>query len=92
MRRASPERPKADQPAGSIGDSRDRTASVKGKKKKKNEKKAKRALRKSRATEEIGKQEKKEGAAGLPSNLEKQTALDLLNNPEAKGRGLVDGY
>jgi hypothetical protein len=27
--------------------------------------------------------------AGLTSNLEKQSALNLLNNPEAKGRGLA---
>jgi hypothetical protein len=80
MRRASPERPKADQAAGSIGDSRDRTASAKGKEKKRNEKKEKRALQKSKAAKEISKQEKKEGAAGLTSNLEKQTALNLLNN------------
>ncbi len=40
---------------------------------------------------EASEQEREEGATGQTSGLEKQTALDLLNNPEAKGRGLVDG-
>ncbi len=92
MRRASPERPKVDQPAGGIEDSRNRATSAKGKEKKRSKKKEKRALRKGKVMKEVGEQEKREGAAGLTSNLEKQTSLDLLNNPEAKGRGLVDGY
>ncbi len=40
---------------------------------------------------EAGGQEREEGAMGQTSGLEKQSALDLLDNPEAKGRGLVDG-
>jgi hypothetical protein len=92
MRRASPERPKADQPAGGIEDSRNEAASAKGKEKKRNKKKEKKALKKSKVAKEASEQEKKEGAAGLTSNLEKQTAFDLLNHPEAKGRGLVAGH
>jgi hypothetical protein len=56
---------------------------------KRNKKKEKKALKKSKAAKGNGEQEGEKGAAGLTSNLERQTALDLLNNPEAKGRGLV---
>ncbi len=40
---------------------------------------------------EAGEQERKEGATDQTSELERQTAPDPVNNPEAKGRGLVDG-
>jgi hypothetical protein len=91
MRRASPERPKAGQPAKDRDNSKDEAASARGKKKKRNEKKEKKALGKSKMEKETCGQEREKGATGQASGLEKQTALDLLNNPEAKGRGLVDG-
>ncbi len=84
MRKASPERPKAGQPVGGRDNLSVEAASAKGKEKKKSKKKEKKALRKIK--------ERKEGAAGLACNVEKQAALDLLNNPEAKGRGLVAGH
>jgi hypothetical protein len=77
MRKASPERPKV--------------ATANGKGKKKNRKKERKALGKNTAEKEAGRREKKEEAAGLANGLEKKPALDLANNPEAKGRGLVDG-
>ncbi len=77
MRKASPERPKV--------------ATANGKGKKKNRKKERKALGKNTAEEEAGGQEKKEGAVGLANGSEKKSGLDLANNPEAKGRGLVDG-
>ncbi len=89
MRRASPERPKAGQPVEGRENSRNEAASAKGKEKKRNKKKEKKALKKSKAVKGASEREGEKGAAGLTSNLEKQTALDLLNNPEAKGRGLV---
>ncbi len=89
MRRASPERPKAGQPVDGRENSRNEAASAKGKEKKRNKKKEKKALKKSSAAKGASEREREEGAAGLISNLEEQTALDLLNNPEAKGRGLV---
>jgi hypothetical protein len=33
----------------------------------------------------------KEGAADLANGLKREPALNIANNPEAKGRGLVDG-
>ncbi len=92
MRKASPERPKAGQPVENRDNSKDEAAYAKGKEKKGNKKKEKKALKKSKVAKEASGQEKKEGAAGLPSSPEKQAALDLLNNPEAKGRGLVAGH
>jgi hypothetical protein len=66
-------------------------ATAKGKEKRRNRKKERKALEKSKAEKEAGGQEKKEGATDQASKLERQTAPDLVNNPEAKGRGLVDG-
>jgi hypothetical protein len=77
MKKASPERPKA--------------ATANGKEKKKNRKKERKVLGKNTAEKEAGGREKTEGAAGLANGLVKKPALDLANNPEAKGRGLVDG-
>jgi hypothetical protein len=77
MRKASPERPKV--------------ATANGKEKKKNRKKERKALGKNTAEKEAGGRERKEGATGLANSLEKKPALDLANNPEAKGRGLVVG-
>ncbi len=84
MRKASPERPKAGQRVENRDNSKDEAASAKGKEKKRNKKKEKKALRKSRVAKEASEQEREEGAAGRTSSLEKQTVLDLLNNPEAK--------
>jgi hypothetical protein len=89
MRKASPERPKAGQPVEGRGTSRSEAATAKNKEMKRSKKKEKKALKKSKAAKGNGEQEGEKGAAGLTSNPEKQTALDLLNNPEAKGRGLV---
>jgi hypothetical protein len=91
MRRALPERPKAGQPAKDRNNLKDGAASARGKKKKRNEKKEKKALGKSKMDKETSGQEREMGATGQANGLGKQTALDLLNNPEAKGRGLVDG-
>jgi hypothetical protein len=91
MRQASPERSKAAQLARDRGNSKDEATSARGKEKKRNKKKEKKASGKSKVEKEASGQERGEGAAGQAGGLEKQTALDLLNNPEAKGRGLVDG-
>jgi hypothetical protein len=45
----------------------------------------------SRTGKETGGQEKREKTTNQASRLVKQTAPDLANNPEAKGRGLVGG-
>jgi hypothetical protein len=89
MRKASPERPKAGQPAEGIENSRNEAASTKGQEKRRNKKKERKALKKSKAAKGASEREGEKGTAGLTNNLEKQSALDLLNNPEAKGRGLV---
>ncbi len=91
MRKASPERPKAGQPTKNRDNSRDKAASAKGKEKKRNKKKGKKVLGKSKAEKKAGGHEREKGVTDQTSGLEKQTALDLLNNPEAKGRGLIDG-
>ncbi len=91
MRKASPERPKAGQLAKNRDNSKDEAASAKGKEKKRNKKKEKKALGKSKVEKEASRQEREEGATGQTSSLEKQAVLDLLDNPEAKGRGLVAG-
>ncbi len=91
MRKASPERPKAGQPTKNRDNSKSEAATAKGKEKKRNRKKEKKALEKSKVEKEAGGQGKKEGATDQTSGLGQQTAPDLINNPEAKGRGLVDG-
>jgi hypothetical protein len=91
MRKASPERPKASRPTKDKGNSKSEAATAKGKEKKRNRKKEKKALEKSKAGEEAGRQEEKEGATGQTSWPERQTAPDPANNPEAKSRGLVNG-
>jgi hypothetical protein len=68
-----------------------KVASAKNRKTKRDKKKEKKALKKGKAAKEKGKQGGDEDAAGLTSNPEKRTAPDLLNNPEAKGRGLIAG-
>ncbi len=81
MRKASPERPKAGQPVEGIENSRNEAASARGQEKKRNKKKEKKALKKNKAAKGASEREGEKGAAGLTSNLEKQSALDLLNNP-----------
>jgi hypothetical protein len=88
MRKASPERPKADQLIEGEEDSRGKTAPAKGKDKKKNRKKA---LKESKAVAESGAQREEKSVAGLANNQGKQAAPNLLSNPEAKGRGLTTG-
>jgi hypothetical protein len=89
MRRASPERPKAGQPAGSMEDLRNEAASVRSQEKRRSKKKEKRALKKSKAAKEASKRGGARGTAGSADNTVRRSALDLLNNPEAKGRGLA---
>jgi hypothetical protein len=86
MRRASPERPKADQPVGSKEDPKGKAAPAKGKDKKKNRKKA---LKGNKVEAKGGAQEGEESTASLTSKRGKQAGPDLLSNPEAKGRGLI---
>jgi hypothetical protein len=71
--------------------SKGKVASAKNKKTKRDKKKEKKALKKGKAVKEEGKQGVDEDTASLTSNPEKRTAPDLLNNPEAKGRGLIAG-
>ncbi len=86
MRRESPEKPKADQPAGSKEDPKGKTAPAKGKDKKKNRKKA---LKENKIAVKSGALREEESTASLTSKQGKQAAPDLLSNPEAKGRGLI---
>jgi hypothetical protein len=88
MRRASPERPKASQPAGGMEDPRNEAASVRSQEKRRSKKKEKRALKKSKAAKGASKRGGARGTAGSANNTVRPSALDLLNNPEAKGRGL----
>ncbi len=89
MRNASLERPKAGQPAEGIENSKEKAAYAKGQEKKRNRKKERKALKKSKAAEGASEHEGEKGTVGLTSNLEKQSALDLFNKPEAKAIGLV---
>jgi hypothetical protein len=59
----------------------------KGKEKKRNKKKA---LKGNKVAVKSGAQEEGESTASLTSKQGKQAAPDLLSNPEAKGRGLVN--
>ncbi len=86
MRKASPGKPKADQPTEAKEDLKSKAASTRGKDKKKGRKKA---LKESKAG--AGVQGAGKSTADLTSNQGKQAAPDLLSNPEAKGRGLVTG-
>jgi hypothetical protein len=90
MRTVPPAQPRPSRPAKNKDNARSEAATAKGKEKKKSRRKEKKALEKSKAEKKAGGQEKKEGATDRASRLEKQTAPDLVNNPEAKGRGLVD--
>jgi hypothetical protein len=88
MRRASPERPQKGQAAGNKGSSKDKAAVTEGKEKRRSKKKERKALKKGEAGRGARGQERKEIAEGPACNVKKQAALDLLNNPEAKGGGL----
>jgi hypothetical protein len=88
MRKASPERPKADRPMEGREDLRGKAVPAEGKDKKKSKKKA---LKENKAVAESEVQRKEKSAAGPTSSQGKQAAPDLLSNPEAKGRGLVTG-
>ncbi len=88
MRKALPERPKADRLTGDEEDPRGKTAPARGKDKKKNRKKA---LKEKKAVAESGAHREEKSGASLVSNQGKQAAPDLLSNPEAKGRGLTTG-
>ncbi len=90
MRKASPQRTKADQLVGSKEDPKDKPAPAKGKEKKKNKKKV---LKGNKVAVRSGAQKEEESTASLTSKQEKRAAPDLLSNPEAKGRGLInDGW
>ncbi len=91
MRTVSPERPKASRPTENKGDLKSEAATARGKEKKRNRRKEKKAHVMSKAEKKTGGQEKEEKVTNQASGLVKQTAPDLANNPEAKGRGLVDG-
>jgi hypothetical protein len=80
MRKTSPERHKAGQPAESRDNSKDEAASAKDKEKKKSKKKEKKALRKGKVEREDRGEGREKGTTGRASSLEKQTVLDLLNN------------
>ncbi len=82
-----PKEPKTDQLAGSKENTKDKTAPAKSKEKKKNKKKA---FQGSKEAIKIGVQKEEENKASLTSKQGKQAAPDL-SNPEAKGRGLVNG-
>jgi hypothetical protein len=88
MRKASPERPKADWPMESKEDLRGKAAPAKGKDKKKSKKKA---LKENKAVAESEVSGEEKSVAGPTSSQGRQGAPDLLSNPEAKGRGLVAG-
>jgi hypothetical protein len=72
-------------------DSRGKAASTQDKEKKRSRKKEKKALKKGKAAKEDRERGDGKGVEGLTSNPEKQTAPDLLSNPEAKSRGLIAG-
>jgi hypothetical protein len=91
MRTVLPERPKASRPTESKDDFESKAATAKGKERKRGRKKERKALEESKAEKKVNRQEKKAGATNQASRPVRQTAPDLANNPEAKGRGLVDG-
>jgi hypothetical protein len=90
MRKVSPEQPRTGQPARDEDNPKAKTAPAKGRGKKRSNKKEKKALKKSQARVERA-QEREVEVTGQASSLERQEIPDLLDNPEAKGRGLVDG-
>jgi hypothetical protein len=91
MRTASPERSKTSQPTKDRDNLKSEAVTAKGKEKKRNRKKEKKVLRKNVARKETGERAEKEGATSQTNGLKKQPAPDIVNNPEAKGRGLASG-
>jgi hypothetical protein len=85
------ERPLASQPAKDKDDVKSKAVTVKSKEKKRSKKKEKKALEESKTVKEVSEQEKKGRTSGQASELGKQMAPDLADNPEAKGRGLTSG-
>jgi hypothetical protein len=85
MRRASPERSKANQAT------KNKAVPVKGKEKKKNRKKEKKTLRKDLAGSIADRQVKEGRTPSLANSLEKQPTPDSANNPGAKGGGMAEG-
>jgi hypothetical protein len=69
------------------GGPKGKTAPAKGKEKKKNKKKA---LKGNKVAAKSSAQKEEESTASLTSKEAKQAAPDLLRNPEAKGRGLIN--
>ncbi len=68
-------------------DRKNKAASTRGKGKKKDRKKAPKESKAGASGQGAGK-----SAAGPAGNQGKPVAPDLLNNPEAKGRGLITGH
>jgi hypothetical protein len=90
----SPASSRADQPVKDKKGSKGETALAKSKGKKKNKKKALTGDKAAVVQPDGGKSsEQREGGntASRTSKQEKSTAPDPLNNPEAKGRGLIGG-
>jgi hypothetical protein len=89
MRTASPGQLNTNQLAEGGNDVKSEAAIAKGKEKKRNRKKEKQGLRKNVVREQTGERAEKEGATSQTSGSKKLPAPDIVNNPEAKGRGLV---
>jgi hypothetical protein len=87
MREALPGKPKTDRLAGSKEDPKGKTAPARSKEKKKNKKKG---LKGNKVAIKIVVQKEEESTVSLTSKQGKQAAPDLLSNPEAKGRGLIN--
>ncbi len=88
MRRASPERPRKGQAASNESGPKEKVAVTEGKEKKRGKKKERKALKGGEAGRKARGQGREERAEGPACNRKEQAALDLLNNPETKGRGL----
>jgi hypothetical protein len=87
MRRVSPERPRKGQTASNKSSSKEKVAVSKGKEKRRSKKKERKTLKKSEAGGGAKGRGRKEKAESPACNRKEQAALDLLNNPEAKGGG-----
>ncbi len=87
MREVLPGKPKTDQPAGGEEDPKSKTALARRKVKKKNKKKD---FKGNKVAIEDGVQKEEESTVSPTDKQMKQAAPDLLINPEAKGRGLIN--
>jgi hypothetical protein len=73
-------------------DSENEAAPAKSQERRRSRKKEKKALKKrSKAAKGASEQGEEKGTTGTSSGRGKQSALNLFNNPEAKGRGLAAG-